>query len=42
VVLTNTNDDNLALASLRQGAQDYLIKREVSLEILTRIAMLCD
>ncbi|NCR53532.1 MAG: hybrid sensor histidine kinase/response regulator [Microcystis aeruginosa L211-07] len=36
VVLTNTNDDNLALASLRQGAQDYLIKREVSLEILTR------
>lgn len=36
VVLTNTNDDNLALAALRQGAQDYLIKREVSLEILTR------
>jgi len=36
VVLTNTNDDNLALQALRQGAQDYLIKREVSLEILTR------
>ncbi|GBE96700.1 hybrid sensor histidine kinase/response regulator [Microcystis aeruginosa NIES-298] len=36
VVLTNTNDDNLALAALCQGAQDYLIKREVSLEILTR------
>jgi signal transduction histidine kinase len=36
VVLTNTNDDNLALEAVRRGAQDYLIKREVSLEILTR------
>jgi signal transduction histidine kinase len=36
VVLTNTNDDNLALEAVRRGAQDYLIKREVSLDILTR------
>jgi signal transduction histidine kinase len=36
VVLTNTNDDNLALEAVRRGAQDYLIKREVRLDILTR------
>jgi signal transduction histidine kinase len=36
VVLTNTNDDNLALEAVRLGAQDYLIKREVSLDILSR------
>ncbi|NEP00624.1 MAG: response regulator [Symploca sp. SIO2E9] len=36
VVLTNTNDDQLAIESLRQGAQDYLVKRQVNLELLVR------
>jgi signal transduction histidine kinase len=36
VVLTNTNDDRLALEAVRRGAQDYLIKREVTLELLSR------
>lgn len=36
VVLTNTNDDDLALAALRHGAQDYLFKRNVNQEMLVR------
>lgn len=36
VVLTNTNDEELALEALRRGAQDYLIKRQVNLELLVR------
>lgn len=36
VVLTNTNDDELAVEAVRQGAQDYLVKRQVSGELLTR------
>lgn len=36
VVLTNTNDDQLALEAVRQGAQDYLMKRQVNLEMLVR------
>ncbi|MBR8832204.1 MAG: Sensor histidine kinase WalK [Chroococcopsis gigantea SAG 12.99] len=36
VVLTNTNDDHLALESLRRGAQDYLVKRHVNQENLAR------
>ena len=36
VVLTNTNDDELALAAVRHGAQDYLVKRQVSLDILVK------
>jgi signal transduction histidine kinase len=36
VVLTNTNDDSLALEAVRQGAQDYLVKRGVNGEILAR------
>jgi two-component system, cell cycle sensor histidine kinase and response regulator CckA len=36
VVLTNTNDDELALAAVRHGAQDYLVKRQVNLDILVR------
>ncbi len=36
VVLTNTNDDRLALEALRRGAQDYLVKRQVNLENLAR------
>jgi signal transduction histidine kinase len=36
VVLTNTNDDELALEAVRQGAQDYLVKRQVNVETLVR------
>ena len=36
VVLTNTNDNELAIAAVRQGAQDYLIKRQVNQDVLVR------
>jgi two-component system, cell cycle sensor histidine kinase and response regulator CckA len=36
VVLTNTNDDKLAVEAVRQGAQDYLVKRQVTGEVLVR------
>ncbi|MBE9228276.1 response regulator [Phormidium sp. LEGE 05292] len=36
VVLTNTNDDELALESVRHGAQDYLVKRHINQDILVR------
>ncbi|SKB11317.1 Two-component hybrid sensor and regulator [Planktothrix sp. PCC 11201] len=36
VVLTNTNDDELAIMAVRQGAEDYLVKREVDGNILVR------
>lgn len=36
VVLTNTNDDELALDAVRQGAQDYLVKRQVNVDVLVR------
>jgi signal transduction histidine kinase len=36
VVLTNTNDDELAIKAVRHGAQDYLVKRLVNQEILVR------
>jgi len=36
VVLTNTNDDELAIEAVRQGAQDYLVKRHISREVLVR------
>lgn len=36
VVLTNTNDDELAIEAVRQGAQDYLVKRKVNGEGLVR------
>lgn len=36
VVLTNTNDDELAIESVRHGAQDYLVKRHINQEILVR------
>jgi two-component system, cell cycle sensor histidine kinase and response regulator CckA len=36
VVLTNTNDDELAIDAVRHGAQDYLVKRHVNLDILVR------
>lgn len=36
VVLTNTNDDALAIEAVRQGAQDYLVKRHVTTDVLVR------
>ncbi|NEO62603.1 MAG: response regulator [Moorea sp. SIO4G2] len=36
VVLTNTNDDELAIEAVRQGAQDYLVKRQVKGKMLVR------
>ncbi|WP_416671142.1 hybrid sensor histidine kinase/response regulator [Egbenema bharatensis] len=36
VVLTNTNDDELAVSAVRHGAQDYLVKRSVNQDILVR------
>lgn len=36
IILTATNDQNIAAQSLRQGAQDYLIKGEFEGKILTR------
>jgi signal transduction histidine kinase len=36
VVLTNTNDEDLALEAVRRGAQDYLVKRQVNQDILVR------
>ncbi len=36
VVLTNTNDDYLAIEAVRQGAQDFLVKRQVNDQLLIR------
>ena len=36
VVLTNTNDEELAVEAVRRGAQDYLVKRQVTPDILVR------
>ncbi|MUG93145.1 response regulator [Scytonema sp. UIC 10036] len=36
VVLTNTNDDRLAIEAVRKGAQDYLVKRQVNFGVLIR------
>ncbi len=36
VVLTNTNDDDLAVEAVRRGAQDYLVKRQINQDILVR------
>ena len=36
VVLTNSSDEELALEAVRRGAQDYLTKRQVNLEVLVR------
>lgn len=36
VVLTNTNDDDLAVQAVRRGAQDYLVKRQVNQDLLVR------
>jgi DNA-binding response OmpR family regulator len=34
IVLTNTNDEELAIEAVRQGAQDYLVKRHVNPDTL--------
>jgi PleD family two-component response regulator len=36
VVLTNTNDDELAVEAVRHGAQDYLVKRQLNQDSLVR------
>ncbi len=36
VVLTNMNDEELALEAVRKGAQDYLVKRHINMDILVR------
>ncbi len=36
VVLTNTNDDELAVEAVRHGAQDYLVKRQLTQDSLVR------
>jgi signal transduction histidine kinase len=36
VVLTNTSDDQLSVEAVRRGAQDYLVKRQVNLDLLVR------
>jgi signal transduction histidine kinase len=36
VVLTNTNDEDLAIEAVREGAQDYLVKRQVNANGLVR------
>jgi diguanylate cyclase (GGDEF)-like protein/PAS domain S-box-containing protein len=36
IVLTNLDDSELALLALRQGAQDYLVKRQVNQDALVR------
>jgi signal transduction histidine kinase len=36
VVLTNTNDNQLAIEAVRRGAQDYLVKRKINIDVLVR------
>jgi signal transduction histidine kinase len=36
VVLTNTNDEKLAIEAVRQGAQDYIVKRQLNVDLLVR------
>jgi two-component system, cell cycle sensor histidine kinase and response regulator CckA len=36
VVLTYNSDDELAIEAVRHGAQDYLVKRNVNLDVLVR------
>lgn len=38
VVLTSAEDERIAFSAIRQGAQDYLIKREVDSDLLVRSA----
>lgn len=36
VILTGTNDENLATQAVNQGAQDYLVKGQITQEVLVR------
>jgi signal transduction histidine kinase len=36
VVLTNINDEQLAIEAVRKGAQDYLVKRQINSQLLIR------
>lgn len=36
VILTSAEDERIAFSAIRQGAQDYLVKREVDSELLVR------
>jgi len=36
VILTNVDDEDLAIAAVRDGAQDYLVKRQVDSDLLSR------
>lgn len=36
ILITNMNDETLAVRAVREGAQDYLIKRKINSELLTR------
>ncbi|MEO1186246.1 MAG: ATP-binding protein [Cyanobacteria bacterium J06636_27] len=36
VVLTNINDEQLAIEAVRKGAQDYLVKRQINPQLLAR------
>lgn len=36
ILLTNLDDENLALQAIREGAQDYLVKSELSGDLLVR------
>jgi diguanylate cyclase (GGDEF)-like protein/PAS domain S-box-containing protein len=36
VILTNLDDEDLALRAVREGAQDYLVKRQLDSELLLR------
>jgi len=36
VVLTNINDEQLAIEAVRKGAQDYLVKRQINSQLLVR------
>ena len=36
VILTNLDDEEMALAAVREGAQDYLVKRQVDNDLLLR------
>jgi len=36
IIMTNNEDDEMALRAVREGAQDYLVKKDVTANLLTR------